>query len=471
MKNKIVLLGILVTGLLGLSTNHCLQAVVETKTSCVQVEKPNLFQRTCTHLERFFTSSKKLVSDTVEKSDSLFLQLLFTFLLGILMSLTPCIYPMIPITVGILQTTASKSLARNFFLAFSYTTGIATTYSILGLLAGAGSAPFGMLLGNIWFVLFLVLFLGYMALSMLGLYELRIPRFMQGKGGGSVNGSFVSAFLFGILSGTVASPCLSPGLILLLGIAATVGSKFLGFLYLFVFGLGLGVPLLVVGTFSNSLNLMPRAGYWMIEVKKFFGFMLLSMCFYYLSGVLPFFVVLWLLSGTLILMGALFVAESREPYISKKLAWYRFFMGILLFLATTMVVVIAFQTTRGTQKQAIPEEHLLSYAQARELAQKEHKLMLVDLGASWCTSCTEIKRTIFNNPTVRSALPQVVFVYVDCTNPNDSSCSAIQKKFAVRGFPTVLLISPADEKTVARWDSNITELKPEQFVELVKSYL
>ena len=145
-------------------------------------------------LDWFSEQLKKLsdiISHLVEKTNSPLLRIITIFILGLLMSLTPCIYPMIPITVGILQTTSQKSLFNNFLLAGSYTLGIATTFACLGLLAAFGGAHFGSIMGNVYFVLFLVAFLAYLAFSMLGFYDMYTPRFMQAQGSHKVNGSYL----------------------------------------------------------------------------------------------------------------------------------------------------------------------------------------------------------------------------------------------------------------------------------------
>src|SRR5581483_1012022 len=166
--------------------------------------------------------------------------------------------------------------------ALAYTMGIATTFAIFGLLASCTGPLCGQLLMQPLFIIGLVILLAYLGFSMFGLYSIYIPKFFT-ISHKKHNGSLFSSFIFGAASGTISSPCVSPGLALLLSIVATLGNKFLGFLYLFIFGVGLGLPLLIVGAFSSSLSLLPQAGTWMIEVKKFFSFIIFGMCFYYLS--------------------------------------------------------------------------------------------------------------------------------------------------------------------------------------------
>jgi len=211
------------------------------------------------------------------------LVLLIAFLIGILASFTPCIYPMIPITIGILQSQASKSIGRNFLLSTSYVFGMATVYAVLGYLAATTNFILGQLMVNPIFIGFLVLLFLYLAFSMFGFYEIYMPRFLQKESNMKVKGSFLYSFLFGAASGSVASPCLTPALAILLSYVAQRGNPIIGFVTLFCFALGMGVLLILVGTFSNTLTNLPRAGMWMNEIKKLFGFLLLGVCIHFLQ--------------------------------------------------------------------------------------------------------------------------------------------------------------------------------------------
>lgn len=426
-------------------------------------------------LQKFFSwvaaqlvTLQALFYGMVAETSSPFVRSIAVFFLGILMSLTPCIYPMIPITVGILQTTAGTSLLRNFLLAGSYTMGIATTFATMGLLVAAGGAHVGELLGNIYFVLILVAFLTYLAFSMLGFYEMYVPRFMQTNREHSVNGSFSAAFLFGVISGSVASPCVSPGLALLLGIVAKMGSSLLGFAYLFLFGLGMGTPLLIIGTFSNSINVVPRAGLWMVEVKKIFGIMLLAMCFFYLKAVISWTLLLWIM-GSMLFAGGLFYIMTIESYHSTGMRWYKQIVGSVLLLTGLLVFYQAFKITVNPQATETEALHCCgNYEQARTQALAENKMLLVDFGASWCTSCNEIEHKFLgNNMVIDSLSNSFVVVKIDCTNPKAESCASVQAQFNIIGFPTMLVVEPQEQKVLARWGGELLNLTPEAFVELV----
>ena len=286
-------------------------------------------------LAQITTQVTSLIKD---KELPLIVKFLLAFIIGLIMSLTPCIYPMIPITMGILQANKAHSLLRGFSLASAYTAGLSTTFAILGMIAAYGGAQFGSAMGSPWVIVPIVIFFAYLGFSMLGFYEMHIPRFMQPRHGHKNNGSFLSAFTFGIINGTVASPCLSPGLALILGIVSGLGNPILGFLLLFVFGVGSSFPLLVIGTFSSSLHVLPRAGMWMIEFKKVFGFLLLGMCLYYLKSFMFEWVYHLALGFYIIIIAAYYL-----HYGFKHRSWLAKITGVMLCLAAAFTLTESYR--------------------------------------------------------------------------------------------------------------------------------
>lgn len=215
---------------------------------------------------------------------SLTFVLFASFVAGILASFTPCIYPMIPITLGIITAQRSKSMLNNFFLSLSYGVGIATVYAMLGYVSVKTNLMFGQWLGHPVFIAAMIALFLYLAFAMFGFYEMYVPRFLQARSSSTYRGGSIAySFLFGILSGAAASPCLTPALALLLGFVAKQNSPLVGFAVLFAFAMGISMLLIVVGTFSSALSFLPRAGSWMIEVKKIFGFMLLGVCVFFVQ--------------------------------------------------------------------------------------------------------------------------------------------------------------------------------------------
>lgn len=394
------------------------------------------------------------------QSSSFGVQLLFVLLLGILMSLTPCLYPMIPITIGILQATndAKRSFLNNFLVAFSYTAGMSITFAIMGLLAATGSARFGQLLGSPFFTVLLVGFLAYMGCSMLGWYELYIPRFLQPRHHEIKSGSFISTFIFGVLSGTFASPCLSPGLALVLSMAVSTGSG-KAFILLFMFGIGSSLPLLIIGTFSNALSMLPRSGMWMVEIKKLFGFMLFGMCLYYLRSIVPSTIVWWL-AGFLLLGIGIYYILSVDRYKKSGSRNIMYFIGTLFIAISLLMFLHAYRAT-----QEVSSPWFTNYEQALHMAHNEHKKLLLDFSANWCSLCHELEKNILKSSALDQILGFVVPVTIDCTNLNAEPCATLQKQYTIVGLPTLLLVDPEDGHVIRRWGSELLDVSPCDFAE------
>jgi thiol:disulfide interchange protein DsbD len=212
---------------------------------------------------------------------------------------------MIPITAGILGAHAGRSLFYNFLSSLMYITGIALVYASLGYLSATSSMIFGGWLASHLLIAVIIAFFLYLAFSMFGFYEFTIPQFLSAHGIERKQGNLINSFVFGVVSGTIASPCLTPALALLLGIVAKQANALFGFLMLFCFALGMGILLLLIGTFSATITLLPRAGEWMNQIKSMFGFLILAMCVYFAQ---PF------LSETIIWAGYTLVAWVATGY-------------------------------------------------------------------------------------------------------------------------------------------------------------
>jgi len=407
------------------------------------------------------------IQKIIKENDSIGWRLFFVLILGLLMSFTPCIYPMIPITVGILQNRGSKSIAYNLFISLCYACGIATTFALFGLTAAFTGNLLGQILVNPFFVLFIVAVLVYLALSMFGFYEMYIPRSLQSSATLKHKGSPVSAFIFGAISGSFASPCLSPGLALLLTIVATLGNKFLGFILLFSFGIGLSIPLILIGTFSSSINILPKTGMWMEEIKKLFGFLLLGMCFFYLNNILPFFLLLLLIAICLLMTG-IYYLTGINSYDSRFLKYFKNIMGISLIASSIFIFAKSYQTVFHAK---LNEDTLWSnkYDSALENALNSNKLLLIDVGASFCTLCKAIDKHVFGDMEVRKQLAELVPVKVDATDPKSEPYISLKNKYKIIGVPTILIINPKNGELLKRWEGELYDIpKAEVIAELKK---
>lgn len=414
---------------------------------------------------------REKLKNSIAHTNSWFLRILIAFLLGLLLSLTPCIYPMIPITVGVLQSQGSKSILRNFLLSCCYALGLGTTFSVMGLLAASSGAAFGSIMVNPIFVICIVTFLCYFAFSMFGFYNMYIPRFMQNKGTVSQSGSALSIFVFGLASGTVSSPCLSPGLALILTMVATMANKFLGFLLLFAFGIGISTPLIIIGTFSSSINLLPRAGMWMIEIQKVFGFMLLGMCFYYLSNILPWSIILIGLTLFSAIIGYYYFSSAyKSTGIGNKI---QNLVGVIALVITVFLAIETFQEFYYPQlnNTAFEKTWLTDYDQALKTAQTENKMLFIDFWTPYCSICKAITATILKNPKVTQVLKdKYVILSVDASDAYTEPYKSLKARYNTWGAPNLLIINPDTGEEIKRWQSEMYDMEIDTVIKDLTKY-
>ena len=205
---------------------------------------------------------------------------LVSFIGGIGASLTPCIYPIIPILVGVIGASSAKNKTRGFLLSIVFVLGMAATYSILGILAALTGQIFGLQSQNPWVLFAVGNFNLLFGLSMLGLFELKLPG-SWGKPAGAKPKNLLTIFLMGAGSGSIAAPCTVPVLGVLLSFVATEKNVVFGFSLLFVFSLGLGVLLIALGTFTGLIASLPKSGSWLLRIKQFFGFLMILLAEYF----------------------------------------------------------------------------------------------------------------------------------------------------------------------------------------------
>lgn len=399
-------------------------------------------------------------STLLKKTDSLLIRLLLCFILGILLSMTPCIYPMIPITIGILHAQKSRSFVHSFLIALAYTFGIATTFALLGLGAAFTGQLFGSVMTQPIVIFSIVALLMYLGLSMMGLYEMYIPRFLQPRQINIRGGSMLSAFLFGAASGTVASPCLSPGLVLLLSLVTTMKSSLVGFALLFSFGTGLGLPLLVIGTFSQTLQLLPRAGMWMVEIKRLFGLMMIGMCFYFLKNIIAPEYLRWLATVFCIVAGLYELNMSKHVVGMWRIIHQA--LGIIL-IATSIVFIFAWPRLQRDETSSLTWS--TDYREAVERAQSSKKLVFAYLTAPYCTLCSAIEKRLLKHPAVCGAMNGFERVKIDISDEKNPVITALRTKYNVVGVPTYLIIDPVSEQQLKRWSSELYDTDPEQFAQ------
>lgn len=383
---------------------------------------------------------------------SLFAGLIFVFFAGIFTSFTPCIFPMIPITLAVLGNHSNeRTRLQNFISSCIYVLGIATTYSILGLIAASSGGLFGASLGNSWVLgAVCVIFLA-MALSMYGLYDLQVPTAIRNRLGRSPKQKgVVGIYLTGLFAGVVASPCVGPVLVAILTYVASTQNKILGFLYLFVYALGLGLIFIALGLFNQLANALPRSGPWMNFFKFILGTLMLSAFYYYLELLLP---ERWfdgaLGIGLIVIAsvyGAFLSTKGRPPlqHIQKGLMQATLIVGIgyILIFTFDLRPYIRAQIMGTASLNQIQKLNWRPYSdEALVQATKDQKPVIIDFWADWCAACHELEEHTFTDPRVRAMAEKFVLLKFDATK-DSAQLKGLKKKYGIQGLPTVIFINP-----------------------------
>ena len=378
------------------------------------------------------------------------------FLGGMALNLTPCIYPIIPITVSYFGGQSGGKKGSLVLHAVLYVLGMAVTYSVLGSIAAFTGGLFGAALQLPAVLVFIALVMVILSLSMFDVYELRMPAFLNKFAGGSQKGFFGTLFM-GMTVGIIAAPCIGP---FVLGLLTYVGNRanvVLGFSLFFVLALGLGLPFLFLGVFSGSLQKLPRSGAWMVWVRKIFGFILIAMALYFLKTLLPNTLVYHLALALTMLVGGVYMAwiePTKSP--AKAFPYIRTAVGIVFFLVALIVASSGVQAyldeAVGTRLEglsasggSVPADRIawLPYTEDRlAAARSEGKPVFIDSYADWCIPCKELDKLTFSTPEVVAASRSFVCLKADLTDGKDEAVKAFYKKFNVRGVPTLIFLAP-----------------------------
>ncbi|MFT5396593.1 MAG: thiol:disulfide interchange protein DsbD [Gammaproteobacteria bacterium] len=391
------------------------------------------------------------------KDKNLFFNIISFFGFGLLLSLTPCVFPMIPILSGIIVGEGSRiTRTRGITLSLSYVIAMALTYAVLGIIAGLFSLNLQAASQNVWVLsLFSAVFV-FLALSMFGFYELQLPSSWQNKlspkSGEDNRGTLKGAAVMGVLSAIIVGPCVAPPLAGALFYISQTGDALLGGFALFAMGIGFGVPLLIIGATSGEL--LPRAGAWMESIKRLFGIVMLGVAIWFLERVLPesIVLILWaaLFISTAVFIGALDRIEKTTTQ------WQRLWKGLgLVMLVYGVILIVAAANGGGTvlrpftqqSNQATAETLPFSYIVSLEELDKElqqarsdGKPVMLDFYADWCVVCKEMETYTFSDPSVREGLKQFTLLKVDVTKNNELD-KAFLKQFDLFGPPAILFFN------------------------------
>ncbi len=377
---------------------------------------------------------------------------------GLLLSFSPCTYPMIPITVSIFAG-QERSVGRGFVLSLFYVGSMAVVYGIMGLIVALVGGVFGAWLASPPVVIGIAVVFVIFALSMFGLYELQVPASLRQKLGSAQTGVGVGgAIVLGIVAALVISPCVGPFVAGILLYIAAHGSPLVGFLVLFVFALGLGTLFVIIGTFSSAITKLPGAGEWMETVKKFFGFVLLLMALYFLRTIIAPELIAILAGLLLTAFGVFGGGLDRLTTETKFFGRLKKFVGILAFLVGLYLLLGTIVTrglilppvsdwlaNAGISQNAV-EGPKINWGTDLEAglaqAKAEGKPIIIDTWATWCANCRVLEKKTFGHPDVIAEATRFVPLKIQLETAGSQISKSFMTRFGMAHYslPTTLLL-------------------------------
>lgn len=380
------------------------------------------------------------------------------FVGGLLLNLTPCVFPMLGITVSIFGARRKAPLAQVLGLAVVYVLGIAVMYSALGVVAAMSGSLFGAALQNPLVNVGIGVLLFVLAMGMFGVYEMQAPGWVLDKLGGAQGAGVIGTFLSGLAVGVVAAPCVGPFVIAVLALIAQRGDPAFGFQTMFVMSLGLGAPYIVLAAFSNLLQALPRSGDWMDWVKKVFGVILSAVALFYVALGLAPRIAPWVLPAALV-MGGLYLGFMEKSGNAMKA--FKAAKRLAGFVAVAAGVWMSLQFVNAAARAL--DFHAYDEGQvAASLSQGRY--VMLDFSADWCVPCHELELQTFTDRRVIAALRAKYDTYkVDLTRYDSPQSEQWRKQFEITGVPTIVFMDASGKEVRAARVEGF--LPPEKFLE------
>jgi thiol:disulfide interchange protein DsbD len=374
------------------------------------------------------------VSNFIE-SKGIVLGIIMIFLWGLALNLTPCIYPLIPITISYFGAQASGSKLKGVVMGLFYAFGMAVTYSLLGLFAALTGSILGTALQNPIVIIGIALIFIALAASMFGLWEIRVPQKLALAGNQNRSG-FVGSFLMGLLVGFIAAPCIGPIVLSLLVYVGKLGNPFMGFVLFFILSMGLGVPYIFLAAFSSSINKLPRSGEWMIGVKIIFGFVLVIMAINTLEPVIPAPVFSILYPASMLFAGIYLLIVDKKGLNAPVYTKIKFGLAIIGIIFGTWILK---PENKGEE---VHFNNAPSVQAIDNSVKTGGKPIMIDFYADWCAQCKELDKFTYTDKNVVELSKSFNNIKVDLTN----SIPGMEEKFGIKGLPVVIFMKPNGEE-------------------------
>jgi thiol:disulfide interchange protein DsbD len=395
-------------------------------------------------------------------SDNTLLALITFFFIGLGLAFTPCVFPMIPILSGIIAGQGKKAGKNAFIMSVVYVVAMALVYTIVGVIAGLSGNNIQIIFQNPWVLGSFALVFVLLSLSMFGFYHLQLPSALQSKlselSHRQEGGTLIGVAIMGVLSALIVGPCMAPPLMGILLFISRTGDPILGGTALFIMSLGMGIPLIIIGTSAGKL--MPKAGIWMDTVKAVFGVAMLAVAIWMLERILNEIIIMWLWALLIFVSGVYMGALT--PINQHTTGWLRLWkaLGLVFMLYASLLIIGASSghsdylqplknMTLTSQNNSQTRTHipfqtiksLSDLKQQLQLAQQQQRPVMLDFYADWCTYCKSMEKTTFQSAQVISSLNNFMVLQADVT-AMDAVDKALLQAFHIPAPPAILFFTP-----------------------------
>ncbi|NLD38277.1 MAG: thioredoxin fold domain-containing protein [Desulfatiglans sp.] len=408
-----------------------------------------------------FLASERMDRSASKYDSGILWAILWIFLGGLALNLTPCVYPLIPITVSYFGGRENRHGSHTILLGILYISGLAFTNSILGVTAALTGGILGAALQYPVVLIIIALIMFSLGLSFFGLWEIHVPGSITKIASKNFSGYF-GTFFMGLTLGIVAAPCLGPFVLGLLTYVGQKGDPFIGFLYFFVLSIGIGLPLCLLAIFSSAIDRLPMSGDWMLWVKKVMGWVMIFMGYYFLSTLIKNPMVYYVVFGALSIIAAIHLgwldktgARLKSFSLMKKTA------GVLIILAAGLYLFTSIDLSEHVKW--IPYNETLVTE-----AKDNKKPVILDVYADWCLPCRHMEKTVFNAPEVVELSKRFITLRLDITRKQPKQ-ESIRKLYSIDGAPTIIFFDK-DGKEIPQIRIE-AKISAEEFLEHMKKAL
>ena len=407
------------------------------------------------------TENKNQIAAYIEEH-GMFVALLIVFTIGLGLNLTPCVYPLIPITISYFGAQVSGSKGKKIIMAFVYIIGMSVTYSALGLIAALTGGVFGSLLQSPIVIAILVLVFIALALSMFGVYEIRIPQSIANFSGRNRQG-YLGTAIMGLTVGFIAAPCIGPLVLSLLVYVGQMGNAFLGFIMFFILSLGLGFPYIFLAMFSSSITKLPRSGEWMEGVKIIFGLMMLGLALYTAQPLMSARLYELIFPIFLILSGVYLILVDRKAISAATFTRIKYTIAIAGIIWGSMG--LQFGEEEQLSAGRLEWQMLQSQKQIDASVTEAGKPTMIDFYADWCAQCKELDKFTYVDPRIIELSKKFNNIKIDLTKGDKE----IESKYKILGLPVVAFIDKNGRENESLRVTGF--LKPDEFKKVMEKAL